>query len=167
MATTVKQAKISVLLEVIENLSATNLSGSTSSVKELVSKLHKELNLGSGSTPDAELVYFGTQAMTAGALTIDLTALTNSEGATIASTGKKVRAIFMVPTSTNTAAITLTEGAANGYELGGNTWKLALTDEQFAFIYLGADAPDISASVKNIDVTGTGTESIRLGIIFG
>jgi hypothetical protein len=93
--------------------------------------------------------------------------LENSEGDTISSTGKKVRVIFAIPTSTNTGAITMTEGASNGYELGGDGWKLALTNSQFGFIYLEDDAPTISSSLKNIDLSGTGSESIKIGIIFG
>ena len=167
MATSVKQANINASVEVIETLSKTNLNGSTSSNKELISKISKTLNLTSGSTPDVELIYEGTQALTAGTATIDLTALTNSEGATITTTGKKVRLIMIVPTSSNTAALTLTVGASNGYLLGGAAWKFAFTDEQWALIYLGADAPDVGSSAKNIDISGTGTESVKLLILFG
>lgn len=167
MATSVKQANINASIEVIETLSKTNLEGSTSSNKELISKISKALNLSSGSTPDAELIYEGTEALTAGSATIDLLTLSDSEGNTIATTGKKVRVIFIAPTSTNTAAITLTEGASNGYELGGDGWTFALTDEQWALIYLGTDAPDIGAAAKDIDMSGTGTESVKLIILFG
>jgi len=167
MATSVKVAKLTAVFEVIESLSATNLSGTTSSAAEKVNKINKVREMTSGTTPDAEVVYMGTEALTAGTATIDLKALTNSEGDTIVTEAKKVRAIFMGATSSNTAAITLTEGASNGYELGGDGWKLALTDEQWAIIYLGSDAPAVGDSTKNIDISGTGTESVKLLIVFG
>ena len=66
MATSVKLAKIKASFEVLETLSKTNLENSTSSTAEVINKLSKELNLGSGSSPDAELVYLGTQSLSGG-----------------------------------------------------------------------------------------------------
>lgn len=167
MATSVKIAKLTGILTVIESLSRTNVNGSASQNTELKHEISKLQEFTSGTTVDAELVYMGTQALTDGTATIDLLSLADTEGNTIATTGKKVRAIMISPTDGNTGAVTLTEGASTGYELGGNTWSLALSDGDWALIYLGASAPTISASLKYIDISGTGTESIDLIILFG
>lgn len=162
MATTVKEMNLKSSLEVIEDLSKTTLDDD-----KVTHKLEDVMKLHSGSTPDAELVYSGNIPLVAGAATIDLTALSDSEGNTIATTGKKVRAIKIKPTSTNTGAITLVDGASNGYELFGDGFSIALNGGNHVLAYFGVDAPDIGSSTKNIDLSGTGTESIDIVIVFG
>lgn len=162
MATSASQVLIHMMIDANEDLGLSSVNDDSINLKV---ELNAELR--SNTTPDAELVYKKTLALTAGALTIDLTALTNTLGETIATTGKKVRAIAIVPTSTNTGALTFTEGSSNGYELGGNTWKYALTAGQYFMVYCDADTPDVAAGAKTIDVTGTGTETFDILIIFG
>ena len=146
-ATTVKQALITSKIEVIEVLSNTTLSD-----PDVTHALNDDHTLTASSTPDAELVYSGVQALTAGTATIDLMALTNTEGTTIITNTKIVRAIKIKATAGNANPITLTEGASNGYELFGNGWTVALEAGDHILAYLGANAPAVSASTKDIDL---------------
>lgn len=167
MATSVKLAKIIGMIEVEETLSKTNLNGSTAEALTIMNKINSEYNLNSSTSPDAELVYMGLQSLSGGALTIDLTALTDSEGNTIASTGKKVRAILAKGTSTNAGAITIAVGASNGYELGGSAFSVDIDASDWFLAFFGTHAPDIAAGAKTLDCSGTTTESFKLIIVFG
>ena len=162
MATAAKFMKLHALLEVTEDL------GLSTTVDDSIAQvIEKALELTAGSTPDVEFVYHGTVAMSGGAATIDLTALTNAKGETIASTGKKVRAIYIVPTSTNANAITVKVGASNGYTLFGAAWSVILAADQYLLAYLGVSAPDVASGVRTIDLAGTTTQSVELLIVFG
>ena len=162
MATTPKTAYITSNLEVLEQLSLATLSD-----KSVTHQLKDELVLTSSSTPDFEKVWSARQLLTAGAATIDLKALTDPEGNTITTEGKKIRAIKIKALSTNANALTISEGASNGYELFGNAFTIALEAGDHFLAYLGTNAPDISDTTKNIDLAGTGTQGIDIIIVIG
>jgi len=162
MATTVKECNIKSVLEVVEDLSKSTLSDD-----QVTHNLEDVIKLHSGSTPDAELVYSGNVALTIGAATLDLKDITNAEGDTIVTEGKTIRAIKVKATSTNANALTLTEGASNGYELFGDGWTIALEAGDHFLAYLGSNAPAISDTVKTIDLSGTGAQSVDVIIVFG
>lgn len=162
MASSVKRATIKSIVEVVEDLGLF-----TGDDDQMVQKINDELYLHSASTPDAELVYHGTWSLTAGSATKSLLALTDAGGNTIATTGKTVRYFKFKATSTNTAALVLGEGASNGYELLGDGWSVSLDDGNWVSGYVAADAPAVGASATNIDLSGTGTESVEVLLIFG
>jgi hypothetical protein len=163
MATTVTNADVKIMLSVVEKLSNATLTLDPSVTHEI--KI--DTSLTSGTAVDAEVVYGGVVALSGGTATIDLKALTNVEGDTIITEAKKVRAIAIKPTVGNANAITLTEGASNGYELLGNGWTLALEDGDVFSVYLGDNAPAISDTTKNIDMSGTAVQSVSIIIVFG
>lgn len=123
-------------------------------------------NLSAATTPPATLVAYETVALVAGAATIDLTALTGTNGIAVDGTNLKVQ-VFKIKNKTGNAAMTFVEGAATGYLLMGSGWKVILLagqEQQF----VGNDAtPDITALLKHIDVSGTGTEEFELSVIMG
>jgi hypothetical protein len=162
MASSLKHAKIKSIVEVIEDLGR-----SSDDLDQITNKINDELFLHSGSTPDAELVYYGTWALSDGSATKSLLAQTDAGGNTIASTGKTVRYFKFKATSTNTQAVVLGEGASNGYELLGDGWSIALSAGHWIDGYLIDDAPSIGASATNIDLSGTGSESVEVLLIFG
>ena len=162
MATTVKSAVICSKLQVIERLSKPTLTD-----VEVTHNLNDDHTLTSASTVDVELVYSATQALSGGTATIDLKSISDTEGNTIVTEGKKVRAIKVKATSDNANALTLSEGAANGYELFGDGWKIALEAGDHFLAYLGDNAPAISSSTKDIDLSGTAVQSVDIEIIFG
>lgn len=119
------------------------------------------------SAPTVSKVAAFEKALVAGAGTIDLTALLGTNGATVDGTGLKVQLLKVRNKSTNTNPITLQEGAANGYELLGDTWKARLQPGQEMTFWGDSKSPAIGATAKNIDLTGTGTEVLECIVVMG
>lgn len=119
------------------------------------------------STVPAKYYSGQTLALVAGVKTIDLTALPGLQAA-INGTGLKVQAL-RIRGKTGNGALTISEGAANPYELFGpanpivypagctKAWQFEF-DEKLA---------DIAAGVKNIDLAGTGTEQFDIEFLLG
>lgn len=128
-------------------------------------KTEAELNATS-SVPSTKAVSF-LQALTDGAATIDLTSLVGANGAAVTGSGLRVQYLYLEATSTNANAITVSDGASNGYELAGNGWTVALLAGQSVAFYGFEKAPEIGASAKTIDLAGTGTQSVKVQIIMG
>lgn len=162
MATSVRMFTLRMTAEVIEDLGL-----STTVDDAVVQKMEKFLELTASSSPDVETVYHGTVPLVAGAATVSLLALTDTKGGTIATTGKKLRAMFAMPTTGNANALILTEGASNGYKFLGDGWKVSLSSGDALMVYKGANAPDIGASATNIDMSGTLVQSVELLLVFG
>jgi hypothetical protein len=161
-ATSVQQADITLDANVKEKLTNSVLDD-----KYVTHRIRTLLQMTSATTPDAELIYSTTQALSGGSATIDLKSISNTEGTTIVTDGKKVRAFAAKATSTNENALTLTEGASNGYELMGDGWKVALEASDSFLVVLNDNAPAIGDSAKTIDLSGTLSESVDILIIFG
>lgn len=162
MATTVSQANIVSDVNVKEKLSKSTLED-----KIVTHRIKDEQILTSATTIDAELVYSGMTTLSDGSATLDLKALTNAEGDTIVTEGKKVRVFKAKATSTNANALTLAAGASNGYLLGGAAWKFALSASDSIMTIHNNNAPAVGDSSKNIDLTGTGAQSVDIVIVFG
>lgn len=105
-------------------------------------------------------------AMTAGAVTIDLTALVGTNSLAQDGTGLKPQFVLFENVEGN-APITITEGASNGHALLGAGFQIILAAKQWVLCYLADAAPDVAAGDKTWDVTGTGTQSLRTAIILG
>lgn len=133
------------------------------------SLIHNGYNAGgtihATSSVPATKCWYGTATLSAGALTLDLTALATGTQGTVDLTGLKVQ--VMTIRNPSAALITLTEGAANGYEILGNTWKTGLLSGQRVMIFGNEATPDVGSSTKNIDITGTGTQYLEIGIVAG
>jgi hypothetical protein len=133
--------------------------------------VHKDYNkagyLTSLTTPPVTKVSSFLAALTAGAKTIDLRTLTAAGGVALDGNGLKVQCVKINNPSTNTGALTVVPGASNGYNLFGATSKLVLNPGEY-IEWVGYDAlPDIDATHKTIDLTGTGTESSEWVIVLG
>jgi len=123
--------------------------------------------LDADTTPPVTKVASFSQALTAGAATINLTALVGTNDITVNGDGLKVQAVKMANPDTNENAITATAGASNAYNLAGADWSVALQPGQ-EFVFYGNDAtPDISSSACEIDLSGTGTEALEVEIVMG
>lgn len=107
------------------------------------------------------------QALTTGAATIDLRALTGPNGATVDGNGLKVQFVKFRNKSTNANSMTLTFGASNPYDLFGSTFVLTLAPGQEFLAFLKEGAPDIDATNKTIDVSGTGSQILECEIVMG
>lgn len=128
--------------------------------------VNTQQTLGPSTTPPAAEISAGKLALVAGALTIDLTALAGSQG-NIDGTGKRVQILKVVNPAGNNP-ITLKAGAANGYNLGNDAnWRITLPGGDEVTLKFNGTNPVIAAGAKDIDVTGTLTESFDITIILG
>jgi GTPase involved in cell partitioning and DNA repair len=126
----------------------------------------------SSSTPPVSKFAGFSKALVAGAGTIDLTALTGTNGSAVDGTGLKVQALRIQVPSTNVNPVVLQAGGSSGYNLFGASWKLQLNPGE-EFLWIGKDkaaVPDIDATHKNIglaDGGAGGTESCNFEIVLG
>jgi len=120
----------------------------------------------SGSTsPDITKAAYQTIALVAGAKTIDLTALLLN-GNAVTLDGLNPRAIHLK--NTGAAAMTIVAGASNGYTGLGALFSVTLPpDAGFLMDWPLDNATAVSATVKTLDVTGTGTDTLQLSILAG
>lgn len=127
------------------------------------------LALNGSSTPKVSKCAFFTKALTAGAATIDLTALPGTNGGTVDLTGLKVRAIKIRASGSNANPLTVKNGASNGYGLDAaeSNWTLVLDAGQEALIYTGTTSVAVGSGAKTIDLAGTGTQSVDVAIFAG
>lgn len=105
--------------------------------------------------------------MSGGALTIDLTALTGTNDATVTFDGLKVQSMHLSAPTTNGSSITVTAGATNGIDLLGASWSVVLQPGQEIVWYGFNLAQDVSATVKNIDLAGTTTDALEVSLVAG
>ena len=144
--------------------------GSTSPVVALDAFNGDGPTLTASSPPAVTLESYVEHTLVAGALTLDLTALVNSEGTTIDTTGLKLQTIVIENPAGN-ADMTVGIGASNGYALFGTAGKVevpasATQDGRMGQVF-NDQTPDVAGGAKEIDITGTGTEKVRIGMTFG
>lgn len=155
------------LIQVLETLEGNAPFASSKTVTH--SALNKTLTL-SGSTTPAVTKYASKQlALTDGAATLDLTALTGwgTNGANVDATNLKLQLLRVYNPAANTGVMNLAEGASNGYEALGDAWSVDITPGAWAMVYLADDAPDVDGTHKTIDITGSGTEVLDIELVFG
>lgn len=158
-------ARMQLKLTVVEALDLAYLGANAKSVTHSAIDLDTGALTSTTSVPATDVASF-SKALSTGTGTIDLTALDGTE-ATINGTGKKVQAVLFRNPSTNANAITIVEGASNGYELLGNAWSIVLQPGQQFGAYLKDAAPDIGASAKTIDISGTGSQALDCVLVIG
>lgn len=111
-----------------------------------------------------------TVSLSGGTVTIDLTALSNGNLPTKDFTGLTVQFIKVRNPSTNANNITVADGAANGYLIFGDA-SGQVTIPPGMTVMFGAVATEglaaVSATVKNITVTGTGSQAFDIQIVAG
>lgn len=132
------------------------------------------LNLGQSTynpTSDPPGKYYSAQtlALVAGAATIDLTNLPGLQAA-IDATGLKLNFLrIRGEADGSNAKLTISEGAANPYELFGAANPIeypAACTKPFTFEF-DEGLADVAAGAKNIDLAGTGTDSFFIEMILG
>jgi hypothetical protein len=111
------------------------------------------------------------QALTAGAATIDLTSLPDSNGVAAAVTflGLKVQSAKFTNPSTNANNMTVAIGASNGHPLIGSAFTFTIEPGRFVHIgSSGADAgTDVAAGDRTWDITGTGSQALDVQLVAG
>jgi len=121
--------------------------------------------LNAASDPPATKVAEFVQALTDGAATVDLTALTGTNGASVDGSGLKVQLIRVKNLGDNT--LTLTVGADNGYNLAGAGFSHALESGQIFEMHGNDATPDIAGADCEIDLAGTTTQTSEWTIVMG
>ena len=121
----------------------------------------------STSVPVTKAAYF-EQVLSAGAATIDLTALTGTNGASVDGTGLKVQAVKFKAAAGNGALISVTPGAVNGYDMFGSDFKVSLSPGQEVTLLGNELTPDIAVADAELDLAGTGsTDKLEVSIVMG
>ena len=118
------------------------------------------------TTPPTSKSWEGVVTLSAGAATLDLTALPYGTLSAVDLTGLKINAIHLFAHATNTAPITVAPGLTNPYDPDFDTLVLQPRDEVIIRKHL-ATLPAVASGVKTLDFTGTLAEEISVHILAG
>jgi len=157
------QAKVAVTETLESNVPATP-TGSRSVVH---SAWDSTKTLKNDSSPPATKVAAFEQALTAGEATIDLTALTGTNGATVVGSGLRVQVLRVRAPATNGNPITIAKGISNGYDGLGASFSHALVPGGEALFFLNDAGGDIGGSNKTLDLDGTGSQVLQVEVVLG
>lgn len=152
---------------VVETLPNNTNSAPDNTRKVTHTNFNSEASLSASSTPPVTTVAAFEQLLTAGAATINLAALTGTNGASVNMTGLKVQVLKIKAKATNANPISVAVGASNGYDLAGSDFKVTLSPGQ-EFLFYGNEAtPDVAAGERTLDLAGTGTQGADVIIVAG
>ncbi len=120
------------------------------------------------TTPPAASIFSDRLQLVAGVLTLDLQAL--PQGNIIPDidlTGQKIQILQFTSPETNLAAIIISPGAVNPYDLGGAAMSVTLSPGDTILFLLNDNAPDVAANDSEIDFTGSLIDDIDILIVAG
>jgi len=123
--------------------------------------------LKSDSSPPVTCGGLFQQALTAGAATIDLTALDGLNDKAVIGTGLRVQLLRLKAPSSNANPITVSKGLSNGYDGLGSAFSVTLQPGAEVTILTNDAGSDIGAGNKTLDLTGTGAQVLDVEIIMG
>lgn len=109
-----------------------------------------------------------SQALTAGAATIDLTnmpGITPSE--VVNGTGLRCQIIKVQNPATNANSITFKTGGTNGHTVFGSTFSVTLAPGDEALLYGNNSTVTIASGNKTFDITGTGAQALNFVVVMG
>jgi hypothetical protein len=117
-------------------------------------------------TPSPATIFSGAvYALIAGAKTLDLRALRTVAGGSGDGNGLKVQGFYFKNLGAN--PMTIVGGASNGYLIFGTSGSVIVPAGGALALSLADASADVSASVKTIDVSGTGTQTFECAVILG
>ena len=149
---------------VVETLPNNTGSAPTATRQVTHTEYNESATLNSGSTPPATLVAEFLLTLTAGAATIDLTALTGTNSATVDGTGLRPQVVRIKNLGAN--AMTFVTGASNGHNHFTSSGTVVRPSGHIMnFPYDGDE--DIDATHKTWGVSGTGSQTAEVTIILG
>ena len=143
----------------------------TSSAPDATRKVtHTEFNegatLGASTTPPATTQASFILTLTAGAASVDLRALTGTNGATVDGNGLKVQLVRVKNLGAN--QMTIKVGASNGHTgVFAATNGHPINSGGLAMVYTNDSGDDVDATHKTWDVTGTGSQTSEWTIVLG
>lgn len=160
------KVSVSMVCNVLETLETGVEGAGTPTVNH--NSFNPSATLHATSTPPATKAVVTDVALVAGAKTIDLTALTGTNGASVTFSGLRVQVLRLRNKSGNSGNMTFTKGASNGWTGLGASWaSIVLVPGAAVEFLLNDGGADVSGTVKTIDVTGTGTEEFELTAVAG
>lgn len=113
------------------------------------------------STVPATKTFSDKITLSAGAATIDLTALVRTPLAAVDFTGLKVQLVKFKAASANTAVVIVVPGASNAYNLFGDSdGQVTYPAEAESLNYWADQLADVSSTVKNVDLSSTDLDAI-------
>ena len=162
-------------VSIIPSIDMTAVRTFSSDAADDVTVIQNKFNLSgtrltAGTTPPVTVESYQEYTLSAGAKTIDLTALLDFADVAQNCTGLKVQTFIFVNPAGN-SAMNIAPGASNPYPLFGAANDItvpgfASQDCTIGF-YFPEGCPDVASGVKTIDVTGTGTQKFKLGLCLG
>ena len=129
--------------------------------------MNTTLSLNAGTSVPVTKVASFQLTLSSGTGTIDFRALPSTNGALLDGNGLKVQVMKLRNKSTNANSITVVPGATNGIDLFGASSRIVLLPGQECLMTLNDAAPDISATDKTLDVTGTGSQILECIFVLG
>jgi len=124
------------------------------------------VSLTSATTPPVTKCSFQDYALSGGTKTIDLTALLGLKNESQDCTGLKLQFLVFINAASNADMVISGEGA-NGYSLGAARTINGGTAANYDIMYAPESLPDVASGAKNLVVTGTGSQSFKLGVVLG
>jgi hypothetical protein len=123
------------------------------------------------TTPAATKAWSDTVALAAGVASLDLTALARPSLPNVDLTGLKVQIVKIACPAGNTTGIEIVTGATNGYNLFGATKataeKVSILPGMKLEIFYDDELEDVDATHCEIDLSGTGTETVSIMLAAG
>lgn len=159
------QANVTVVETIANNDDGLSTTAAQKQVTYNAFNTSKTLN--ASSSPAATTHAAFTAALSGGALTVDLTSLTGTNGATVSMSGLKVQVLRCKAPTSNANPITITPGASNGYDICGADFSVTLSPGQEVTIYGNDATPDVAGTDKTLDLAGTGSQELEMEIVAG
>ncbi len=122
----------------------------------------QSLNLNSGTSPAPALFAVYKQSL-GSTLSPDFTSAQGSNG-NVNATGKRLLGMLVTNPATATADVNIATGATNGYAL---PQPVKVKPGGFVVQWFGGALGVIDATHKTLDITGDGTTTPEIGLIFG
>lgn len=161
-------ATYSAILSIRETLTDNVPAASAANRLVTHTQFNKTSTIDGDSTPEATLVASFETTLAAGVATIDLTALVGTNDIAVDGTGLRVQAMRIVAKTANTAFVSITDGAANGYDGFGTGYFQAFNAVANALIETQDGGTDISGTNKNLDLASTDADAIvEVSILLG
>jgi hypothetical protein len=120
-----------------------------------------------GSTPPVSQIAAFSIPMVNGAATINLRALLGTNAAAVDGNGLKAQFVKFINPGTNANPITISKGAANGYDGFGADFSITLGPGGELLLKLNSYGDVISDGNKTLDLDGTGTQALTMELVNG
>lgn len=162
-------------MNAVETLTTTEMPGAANidERRRSFSGLNRQGQLKSDSTPKLEKPPAYQKITISGTTTIDLTAVPAARdptNVTVDMTDKKLIGLQIEAAAANSGNVTVAPGSSNPYPLfGSGNSIIVVPGELITKTIKGAASghPAVSGTVKTIDVTGTSSDVVEIGLFFG